>query len=1711
VIKTKRKNSSHPDKIILMKRILLILSIAISGLYATAQTFPYNNEWIDYSKTYYKFYVGKTALYRISQTVLASNGIGSIPAEQFQLWRNGREVPIYTSVPSGPLSGSDFIEFWGEKNDGLPDSTLYRDTSFILNSKYGFQTDTAAFFLTVNPAGGNRRLENTVNNTAGNILLPEPYFIFTEGKYFIEQINPGYYVDAGEYVHSSSYDRGESIVSVDIYAGQSRNEAHTLYPYVSGPDATFSINAVGNSINLRKFRVKLNADSIFGTQMDYLNQTKSSVSVPLTKLLNGINTIEITNQSDGYYDRMVVAQYELNYPRVFNFGNAINFQFELSANPAGNYLEIANFNYGSTAPVLYDITNGKRYIGDISNPTLLKFALEPSMVDRKFVLISLEPSNIAAISTMKQRNFINYSLAANQGDYLIISHPRLYGGPGGSNPVEDYRAYRSSSAGGAYNAKIYEIDELVDQFAFGIKKHPNSVRNFLRWARANFSTTPKFVFMIGHAVEYVQYRYSEANPDVERLNIVPTFGSPASDILLSADVRQQIPLTPIGRLSVIDGGEVATYLAKVKEYEAAQTISSPLIQDKAWMKNIVHVIGGSEPGLVAQLTGYMNKYKQIISDTLFGGNVTTFIKSSTETIQAISDQRMKTLFAEGLNQVTYFGHSSATVLDFNLDNPEEYNNQGKYPLFIAMGCLAGNFFNFNPARFYTKETLSEKWLLTPNRGAIAFIASSNFGIPHYLDIYNTKTYTNEARTMYGKTYGEILRQTVIDVFAQTSQLDFYARMHTEENVLHGDPAIRPNNHLKPDYVIEDPMVKASPSFISVADTVFKVDAKYINQGRAVNKDISIKVERKLPGGNFFTVFIDTIPGIRYEDSVSVILHINPTTDQGLNQIRVTIDADNVVDESWENNNTITKDVFIFEDDARPVYPLNYAIINKQNIKFYASTANPFSPSKQYRMEIDTTDFFNSSYKRTVNITAVGGLLEFNPSITFTDSTVYFWRVSPLDAAGNPSKWDEASFVYLPNSDVGFDQSHFYQHTKSFSERVFIDSTNRTWEYHPVFNSLFIRSGIYPTSSPNAADYNVGINGKTNAGPGCNYNEIYITVFDPISFQPMQQNATGDLYGSYNCQGMAYNRQFNFMYSLGDTASRRKAREFLENIVPEGAYVVVRSNTSPYYSWGPNTYASVWRADTAYYGPGVSLYHTLKNQGFTSIDNYDTTNAFVFVYKKNSLATYTPSFKFGENIYDRILLSVVCPTPDTLGYITSPAFGAAKQWKQLKWRGSTVDVSASDQPTVDIIGINNGGIETTIMSGLNTGQQDVDISTINAAQYPFLKLRMRNLDSINLTPYQLRYWRLTYVPVPEGALTPNVFFQFKDTLDPGEPLNFKVTFKNISDANFDSLKIKLIVTDGNNVQHIISPSSRFKPLISGDTLNVRNLTTTSGLSGLNTFFLDVNPDNDQPEQFHFNNFMYKTFYVRSDKVNPLLDVTFDGVHILNRDIVASKPHITIKLKDENKWLLLNDTTGAQIQVRYPNGVKRSYFFNTSDTLKFTPPGNAPNVDNTATIDFLPYFPLDGDYELTVTGKDKSGNTAGNVEYKVGFQVINKPMISNMLNYPNPFTTSTAFVFTITGAEVPQNIRIQIMTITGKIVREISKDELGPLHIGRNITEFKWDGTDQYGQKLANGIYLYRVITNLNGRSLDKYRSTDKDNEDNTDKYFNKGYGKMYLMR
>lgn len=572
----------------------------------------------------------------------------------------------------------------------------------------------------------------------------------------------------------------------------------------------------------------------------------------------------------------------------------------------------------------------------------------------------------------------------------------------------------------------------------------------------------------------------------------------------------------------------------------------------------------------------------------------------------------------------------------------------------------------------------------------------------------------------------------------------------------------------------------------------------------------------------------------------------------------------------------------------------------------------------------------------------------------------------------------------------------------------------------------------------------------------------------------------------------------FEFPYNSPAYRKAAMDFID-LIPNGMYVGIANlgnrNTN-------TTFINQWKADTLTLGSGNSLYHKLKSIGFSQIDSFYKNLPFLYFYKKGS-NTYPARQVVGAKDSSYIDEGFVVNSINITGTIESPVFGPAKSWKALHWRGSSSDpLPPGDSVKVQVYGIRYDGSSTllaTVAPALDTS-----LTFINAVLYPFIKLKMLNSDRLYNTPHQLNYWRLIADYVPEGAVAPNILYSFTDSVPQGQLMNFSLAFKNISQTDFDSLlKVRIIITDRNNVPHIINIPAR-KALTAGDTLLINYSFDASIYPGNNTLFIDFNPDNDQPEQYHFNNVLYRDFYVREDNFDPLLDVTFDAVHILNKDIVASKPNILIKLKDESRFIELKDTSLVKVQVRYPDQSLREFHF--GDSMRFIP-ANLNSGENTATIEFKPYFPEDGEYELIVSGKDASGNKAGDLDYHVVFTVINKPMISNLLNYPNPFTSSTAFVFTVTGSEVPQNMRIQILTITGKVVREITKDELGPIHIGRNITEFKWDGSDMYGQKLANGVYIYRVLTNLNGKSLEKYRAEG----DVTDKFFNKGYGKMYLMR
>ena len=101
--------------------------------------------------------------------------------------------------------------------------------------------------------------------------------------------------------------------------------------------------------------------------------------------------------------------------------------------------------------------------------------------------------------------------AANQGNYSSLAIQLYSTMVHGVNNVDLYRAYRSSAAGGGFNAKIYDIDELIDQFAYGIKKHPLAIKDFIQYATNTFSLTPQYVFLIGKGITYNDYTINQSS------------------------------------------------------------------------------------------------------------------------------------------------------------------------------------------------------------------------------------------------------------------------------------------------------------------------------------------------------------------------------------------------------------------------------------------------------------------------------------------------------------------------------------------------------------------------------------------------------------------------------------------------------------------------------------------------------------------------------------------------------------------------------------------------------------------------------------------------------------------------------------------------------------------------------------------------------------------------------------------------------------------------------------------------------------------------------------------------------------------------------------------------------------------------------------------------------------------------------------------------
>jgi hypothetical protein len=207
---------------------------------------------------------------------------------------------------------------------------------------------------------------------------------------------------------------------------------------------------------------------------------------------------------------------------------------------------------------------------------------------------------------------------------------------------------------------------------------------------------------------------------------------------------------------------------------------------------------------------------------------------------------------------------------------------------------------------------------------------------------------------------------------------------------------------------------------------------------------------------------------------------------------------------------------------------------------------------------------------------------------------------------------------------------------------------------------------------------------------------------------------------------------------------------------------------------------------------------------------------------------------------------------------------------------------------------------------------------------------------------------------------------------------------------------------------------------------------------------------------------------TDNQGPEIDFSFEGQQdFFDGDYVTSQPTVIIGLFDSS-GINLTQEVGHRIELSIDGNIKKDvtqYFVYDKNSyrsgkLRYTLPALSP-----------------GNHALTISAWDNVNNLS---EQEVNFRTIqiNELALEEVVNYPNPFADDTHFTFQFQSPTNFGDVTIKIYTVTGRVIQQLET-------VARpGFNKLYWDGRDRDGDKLANGVYLYKIIVNDGQRRMEK---------------------------
>lgn len=1652
----------------------------------------YDNEWIDNSKSYYKITVAQDGIYRLTYNDLLAAGfpVDQVDPRRLQLFYKGEEQAIYVEGQNDAVfNTSDYLEFFGLKNTGISDTPLYVTPQAQPHTYYSIYSDTSAYFLTyhLTPLDGKRMNTFFENNVGG--LPAEDAHLATTREIFTSEYSPGN--TFATYARLSAFDTGEGWTGSRVQENQNEDiilnstNANQLaglpemeLVLVGRKDTTHTVEVlVGPSTGALR---SLGTFEFYNYDPFVLNETLQWSDFNTTSVVLRLRVLGNAAVDNGN-DLVSISAASVTYPQLVELTTATGEYFNLLPNPGNkSYVEINQVNSQVNIYDVSDINNVRRIdynlVGNQAN-----LVVDNTLNGRKlFVEGDFNSPQVEAVD-LEQPDVGLFN-------YFVVTSEWLRRPAGGVNdPVAEYASYRASTEGGGHQVLILNSEKIVNSFNYGLDG-PLGLFRFVEYI--NDQSDPNFLFLIGKGLRPQTDSYRAAGGVIENTvngqviqfrDLVPTAGSPGSDLLFSAGfgADPDAPTIPTGRIPARSPQQVLAYLTKVRQMEA-------LPFNQLWRKRILHLSGGISAFELRLFERFVDLFGDTAEDDFLGGESLKIKKQTNSTIELIN---IADEVNEGLNLITFFGHSAPNITDIDIgfvSNPVlGYNNSNKYPSFLINGCNGGFFFDSN-------IVFGEDWILADQKGALSFLAHSGFGFTSSL-----RRFTN---VYYDVGYGDSLfiNKSIGEIHIETSKryLETFSNSiidigQAQQMVLLGDPAVALFGADLPDFEINSNSVFLSS--LEGDEVNSNLDSLALNLvvrnfGRTTRDSLLVRVNRTLPDQSILQVD-QVFTAVKYQDTLRIVLDNRNLNSTGENRFTITLDPDAEIDELNEGNNRVSYSSLIPSLGTRNILPYPFAIVDSDEVDLWSSASDLLGDQRTFIFELDTTATFDSPFFQSTTVTSKG-LARSNfsllPETPENDSLVYFWRTKFLNPLpGESDEYQVSSFTYIMNGPEGWSQQLGDQFTENQlqdleikEDQLQFDAVLRTVE----INTLGGSHPDYPSTNSvdSLLNINIRIDGQEYQIDNqklCRRNTINFITFNKNTAVPYA--ALPLIFQDPRTCG----RQPQVINSFTNSELESGTNDL-------SAYIdaVAAGDSVVMFSIG----------DVAYSGWSANVRSKLEEIGVDGISSWIDGEPVIIYARKGDDPGEADVFRTSNSPPEQQALNILRNLSGISGsgVMRSVTIGPASNWIEFYLNKQPFELPDTDNTRVDVIGIAEDGSESVLKSLQST----TPINDISAATYPYLRLDFVTADDVNLTPTNLKTWLVSYEPYPEGVLLAAEGSPTSLMVSEGEEAIVNLKFLNISNKSFsDSLQVNVRQTNSSTGSTQASEFRIEAPLPQDTTAFSVDFTTVGyvGNNGVNVF---VNP-RIEPEISFDNNILQVPGYltVEEDNENPILDVVFDGVHIVDGDIVAPSPLIAVRLKEENEFLLKTDTLGMDLFLKPPcEGCSFQRIPFSSEQVQWFP----ANENEDFRVEFKPDPLEDGIYTLRIQAQDESGNLAGEEPFSVRFEVINESSISNFYPYPNPFSTSTRFIFTLTGAVIPNQLKIQIMTVSGKVVREITQDEIGVIRIGNNITDYAWDGKDEFGDQLANGVYLYRVIMKTEDMN---HRETAGD------RGFKNGYGKLYLLR